>query len=138
MLNCSCYLSLVRFGILGLLKYIYFTCQLNPWLNCIGWHLSHQIYHFWERINMSPIYHFWTYTWPLNNVEVRHANKNQSKTHCQTPPYVKFLCIYGSASEDSTNSRSCNTVLFTIEETLHVSGGTQFKPVLFKGQLYTK
>ena len=46
------------------------------------------------------------------------------------------LRIQGSASSDSANLGSCSTVIFTIEKNPCVSGPVQFKPVLFKGQLY--
>ena len=41
-----------------------------------------------------------------------------------------------SASGDSTNRSLCSTVVFTTEKNLHISRPEQFKPVLFKGQLY--
>ena len=47
---------------------------------------------------------------------------------------MQFLCIYASIS---TNCRSCSTVVFTFgEKNLHVSETAQFKPVLFKDQMY--
>ena len=49
--------------------------------------------------------------------------------------FLQLLLIYDSASADSTNCGSCRTVVFAIEKNLHISGPTQFKPVLFKGQL---
>ena len=54
------------------------------------------------------------------------------------PPFLQFFCIYGFASKTSTNHGSCSIIVFTIEKNPHVSGRTQFKPVLlFQGQLYT-
>ena len=50
--------------------------------------------------------------------------------------YLWFLCIPDSASADSTNHGLCSTVEFTLKKNPHVSGLVQFKPVLFKGQLY--
>ena len=47
----------------------------------------------------------------------------------------QLLLIYGSASADSINCGSCRTVEFATEKNLHRSGSTQFKPVLFNGQL---
>ena len=47
------------------------------------------------------------------------------------------LCIHGSTSTDSTNRGFCNTVIFTIERNPLMSGPSQFKPVLFKGQPYS-
>ena len=49
--------------------------------------------------------------------------------------FLQLLLIYGSASADSINCGSCRTVEFAIEKNLHRSGPTQFKPVLFNGQL---
>ena len=74
------------------------------------------------------------YSWLLNNVGVRGADP---------PPTVEnlhitlkwALCICGSASMDSTNLRSCSSVVFTTEKNPHISGPTQFKSVLVKGQL---
>ena len=40
-----------------------------------------------------------------------------------------------SVSLDSNNHRLCSTVVFTIEKYLRISGPSQFKPTLFKGQL---
>lgn len=47
------------------------------------------------------------------------------------------ICIHSSTSVDSTNHGSCSSVLFPVEKYSHVSGPTQFKPMLFKGQLYS-
>ena len=46
------------------------------------------------------------------------------------------LCIHGSESKDSTNCRPCSTTVVLIEKNLCISGPLQFKPMLFKGQLY--
>ena len=46
-----------------------------------------------------------------------------------------FFRICGSQSADSTTSESYSAVVFITEKNLHKSGPTQFKPVLFKGQL---
>ena len=51
------------------------------------------------------------------------------------PPYLQILRNCVSASAGSTNHRSRNTVIFTIEKNPCISGLTQFKPVLFKDQL---
>ena len=52
---------------------------------------------------------------------------------------IQFLCIHGSESAGSTNQGLCNSVVYNwkknpcIIRSLHF---TQFKPMLFKGQLY--
>ena len=53
-----------------------------------------------------------------------------------SPSHTDFLCIRVSASTDSTNCGLCTAVAFAIGKSLHVSGSTQFQPLLFKGQLY--
>ena len=53
-----------------------------------------------------------------------------------SPPYPRFLCSHASPSADTTSLRQSSTVVFTIENNPHVSGPTQFKLTLFKGQLY--
>ena len=52
------------------------------------------------------------------------------------PLYQLLLHNWGSASEDSTNRGLCNTAVFIIGKYPYVRGLMQFKPVLFKGQLY--
>ena len=47
-----------------------------------------------------------------------------------------FLHVHGFVPSESTNHRSCSTVVITIEKNPHVSGPTQFKLMSFKGQLY--
>ena len=37
---------------------------------------------------------------------------------------------------NSTNHGLCSTLVFTIEKNPSISGPAQFKPMLFKGQLY--
>ena len=37
---------------------------------------------------------------------------------------------------DSANNSPCNTVVFTTEKYLHIRGSSQFKCILFKGQVY--
>lgn len=37
---------------------------------------------------------------------------------------------------DSANNSPCNTVVFTTEKYLHIRGSSQFKSILFKGQVY--
>ena len=54
------------------------------------------------------------------------------------PQHLWFLCMCSSASVDSTNHRSCSTVILTTEKYLHVSGPVQFKPVSCKGHLYSE
>ena len=44
------------------------------------------------------------------------------------------LHIFGSTSEDSTNLRSCNTVVFTVKKSL--SPPLQCIAVMFMGHLY--
>ena len=51
------------------------------------------------------------------------------------PPYLRFS-IYSSTSLGSTNWKSRSTTVFTTGKNPHLSGPTQFKPVLFKGQTY--
>lgn len=43
-----------------------------------------------------------------------------------------------SATANSTNHRSCSTVVVTTEKNLHISGPVQVKLELLKGQLYNK
>ena len=62
-------------------------------------------------------------------------------TLSQTSKYnfQSFLHVQGSSvSLDSTNLELRSAVVFTIEKHLSTSGPVQFKPVLFKGQLYIK
>lgn len=47
-----------------------------------------------------------------------------------------ILCIYGSESKDSTYHRTCSITLGFIFKNLRITGTMQFKPILFKGQLY--
>ena len=47
-----------------------------------------------------------------------------------------FLHVHGFVPSESTNHRSCSTVVITIEKNPHVSGPTQFKLMSFNGQLY--
>lgn len=49
------------------------------------------------------------------------------------PPYLRFL-----VSADSTNHASCSTLVFTTEINLQISGPAEFKPMSFKGQLYSE
>ena len=49
--------------------------------------------------------------------------------------YSLPLCILGFKFADSTNCRSCPTIVFSTGGKKHVSGPTQFKQVLFKDQL---
>ena len=47
------------------------------------------------------------------------------------------LCIHGSSkSADPTNWEPCSPVAFTLEKYFYTGGPVQFKPMLFKGQLY--
>ena len=52
------------------------------------------------------------------------------------PLYQLLLHIWGSACEDLTNCGLCSTAVSIIGKYPHVRGLTQFKPVLFKAQLY--
>ena len=72
-------------------------------------------------------------SWPLNSIEVG----------IPTPYTVEYLHITlqlacGSASADSTNHESCSITVCHIywKKYLRESEPAQFKPVLFKGQLY--
>lgn len=77
------------------------------------------------------------YSWPLNNVGVRDTNPptvqklritySQSSVYA-VPPHPQFHLL------GFNHHRSCTTVVFTTEDTPHVSGPAQFKPALFKGQ----
>ena len=64
--------------------------------------------------------------------------KNQPITYSQPYIYMWFLHICGSASKDSNNHRLYSTIVFTTEKHPCISGCTQFKPVLFKGQLQSE
>lgn len=75
------------------------------------------------------------YGWPLNNARVRAPTFLTGKFHAELivgPRICAVSHIHGSASADLTNLGSCRTVAFTLK----VSGLVQFKPVLFRGQLY--
>ena len=41
-----------------------------------------------------------------------------------------------NASTDSTIRGLCSPIVFTLEKNMHINGPVQFKPVLFKDQLY--
>ena len=82
------------------------------------------------------------YSWLLNNVG--HQNP-EVKTLCITyrwpsvPAvllYRRFLCIHSFTSLYWTNLGLCSTIVFTIEKNPNISGLAQFKPMLFKSQLY--
>ena len=57
----------------------------------------------------------------------------QIQKSISTQVHTPGICSF--ASVDSTNCRSCGTVVF-IENNPSMGGSTQFKPMLFKGQLY--
>ena len=78
---------------------------------------------------------FASYSWTLSNEEVRGTDPpNLEDLHVILQ---SALHIFGSTSEDSTNLRSCNTVVYTIEKNSCKSGPKEFTFVSFKGQLYT-
>ena len=55
-----------------------------------------------------------------------------------SPPSLFLSLIWGSsASSDSTNHKPCSSVVFSIQRYLSISRPIQFKPKLFKGQLYS-
>ena len=95
---------------------------------------------FSKILNQKPNYLYSSYTafnllysWPLNyvgfGVPIPYTVKNLWIT-------LQFaLHIRGSKTWDSTNFGLCNTVVFTIEKYLQISGPVQFKPVLRKRQL---
>ena len=63
----------------------------------------------------------------------------QSKTQLRTymhAPHPRCLRICSSTSTDSTSPVSRGMVVFTTEKNPHVSGPTQFKLMLLKGQMY--
>ena len=64
-----------------------------------------------------------------------HTVKNLDITCSQPSVCAKFFPIHGLASSDSTNHRLCSIVVFTTEKNPCIIGSTQFKPMLFKGQL---
>ena len=75
------------------------------------------------------------YSWPLNNTGTRGTEPLSSwKQECNFTLALYFL---GSAFSNSTNLRSCNTNIFSIEKNQCISRPMQFKPVLFKDQLYS-
>ena len=73
------------------------------------------------------------YSWPLNSTGTRGTEPLSSwKQECNFTLALYFL---GSAFSNSTNLRSCNTEVFTIEKNQGTSRPMQFKSVLLKGQL---
>lgn len=74
------------------------------------------------------------YTWPLNNVEATGAYPSPSQK--STYNFTVGPSHQGSASTDSTNHRFYSTIVHIFEKNLYVSGPTQFKPMLFKGQFF--
>ena len=64
-----------------------------------------------------------------------HTVKTLDLTCSQPSMCAKFFLIHGLASAESTNHRLCSIVVFTTEKNPWIIGSTQFKPMLFKGQL---
>ena len=73
------------------------------------------------------------YSWPLKNAGVKgHRAPHSQKSMYNftvSPPYP------GSAPVDSTNCRSCSTVVCIYWKNPCISGPGQFKPMLFMGRL---
>ena len=78
------------------------------------------------------------YSWPFNNMGVWGTNlltiEDLSITWQSVCGYISLVTLV-PRTLDSTNHRSCSTVLSTIEKTLRINGSLQVITMSFKGQL---
>lgn len=80
------------------------------------------------------------YDWPLSSVGVSVPTlcvvENLQITYSWPSIYSWFICIYSSTSVDSTNLRSCSTVVFIIfKKSMYMWTGI-VQTLLLKSQLY--
>ena len=66
-----------------------------------------------------------------------HGDGNLCMVYGPSSIYTRYQRTCSSAFADSTNCRQSSIVVFTIEKNPCISGPVQFKPMLFRGQLFS-